>query len=392
MKTPLDKDLNKAYEAFNQNHNHLRQTLMASLPDRAEQHKPAGRANHALAFIGDTIMRSRITKIAAAAVIIIVLMVGINEFGGSGNGAGVAWGDVLENIHNSKTLTFLIRAEEQGLPSMKVMVIDPYLSRVEFLIEIPDSPISGKQIRIIDKGQGRGLILNTVKKTAKVCRAEKTGVGLYGTFRNFRDLVDFSVDKIGSRQIGDKQAIGFKLKKQSQKEQTIVKEEIKVWADPETKLPILMEATANTAEGQIIHQIITDIVFDAELNESLFSLEPPDEYELEVFDGDDYVNRIKSAVNMDRILKACREYVDEHDGQWPDNLQDLAKYGVNKPALEGYIYLKPPASPSESRIVLYEAYDSWNDGIGVGFADGHIEFIKEESDFKNRLGKNQDQR
>ena len=77
MKTPLDKDLNKVYESFSQNHKHLRQTLMASLPDRSKQHKRAGRINHALAFTGGTIMRSRITKLAAAAVIIIAVVLSI---------------------------------------------------------------------------------------------------------------------------------------------------------------------------------------------------------------------------------------------------------------------------------------------------------------------------
>ena len=33
MKLPLDNDLNKAYEAFNQKHDQLRDKLMASLPD-----------------------------------------------------------------------------------------------------------------------------------------------------------------------------------------------------------------------------------------------------------------------------------------------------------------------------------------------------------------------
>ena len=53
MKTPLDNDLNKVYESFNQNHDHLRQTLMASLPDRSKQHKRARRIHQALAFTGE---------------------------------------------------------------------------------------------------------------------------------------------------------------------------------------------------------------------------------------------------------------------------------------------------------------------------------------------------
>ena len=62
MKSPLDNKLNRAYEAFNQNHNHLRQKLMASLPYRLKHHKQAGHISHLLAFTGETIMKNRIIK------------------------------------------------------------------------------------------------------------------------------------------------------------------------------------------------------------------------------------------------------------------------------------------------------------------------------------------
>ena len=83
MNTPLDNDLNKAYEAFNQNHNHLRRSLMASLPDRTKQHRQIGRLSHVREFIGGTIMRSRITKLGAAAVMIVAVLFGIYQFGGA---------------------------------------------------------------------------------------------------------------------------------------------------------------------------------------------------------------------------------------------------------------------------------------------------------------------
>lgn len=329
-------------------------------------------------------MKSSITKLAAAAVIVIAVMVGISQLGSS----SVAWADVLENIRNSKTLTFLVRAKEQEPPIMKVMVIHPYLLRFEFLCKIPNAPIVGGQIWIVDTGKGKSLILNTVKKKGKVCPADKAMLDIYDTFRNFRDRVDYSVDEIGSRQIGDKQVIGFKLKKEEDKR------EIMVWADPETKLPILMEETCENREGQVMQHVVTDIVFDAELDVSLFSLQPPKGYKLEEFEYDPLVKRAMSAANMDRILKACRKYVNDHGGQWPDSLQDLAQYGLEKDTLTnprqpssevGYVYLKPSASPSESMVVLYEAYDTWNGGINVGLANYHVQFIKKESEFKRRL-------
>lgn len=341
-------------------------------------------------------MKNPITKFAAAAVVIIAVIIGTHQFGGSIDVASVTFADVLKNIRNSKTLTFMVRAKEQEPPIMKVMVIDPYVSRFEFLGEqMPSAPIIGGQIWIIDTDKGKALILDTVKKTGKVYPARREFLDIYDTFRNFRDRVDFSVEEIGSRQIGDKQAIGFKLKKENKNQ------EITVWADPKTKLPILMEETYENAEGQIMQHFVTDIVFDAELDKSLFILRPPEGYKAEEFEYDLRVNRLKSAVNMDRIIKACRKYVNEHNGQWPDSLQELTIYGLDKdvftnpgqPAREvGYVYLKPPTSPSESRIVLYEAHNVWDGGINVGFANYHIEFIKEESDFKNRLGENGQQR
>ncbi len=45
-------------------------------------------------------MKSPITKLAAAAVIIIAVLIGINQFGGSIDGASVAWADVTERFES----------------------------------------------------------------------------------------------------------------------------------------------------------------------------------------------------------------------------------------------------------------------------------------------------
>lgn len=100
MKTPLDNDLNKVYEAFNQNHNHLRQTLMALLPDSIKQHKQILWVAHTRDFIRGTIMKSRMTKLATAAVIFIVILIGVNQFGGSIDIATIAFADISEAMKN----------------------------------------------------------------------------------------------------------------------------------------------------------------------------------------------------------------------------------------------------------------------------------------------------
>ena len=105
MKTPLDNDLKKAYEVFNQKHDPLREALMASLPSTSKQHKQRSKFAHIGAFIGDTVMKSRITKLAAAAVIIIAVLIGIHQFGGSLDGTSVAFAlehavEALKHVEN----------------------------------------------------------------------------------------------------------------------------------------------------------------------------------------------------------------------------------------------------------------------------------------------------
>ncbi len=102
--------------------------------------------------------------------------------------------------------------------------------------------------------------------------------------------------------------------------------------------------------------------------------------------------RTKSAGKMNQILKACLGYAAEHQGNWPDDLQSLASYGIDKAKLvnpqnrqqvPGYVYRKPAASPTAPQasetIVLLEAYTAWPGGINVGFADGQVKFITDRT-------------
>jgi hypothetical protein len=64
------------------------------------------------------IMQSKMTKFAAAAVIIIGVLIGINQFGGSVDMAGVAWGAMVEKIESVENVVFHLTAnvKMQGLP------------------------------------------------------------------------------------------------------------------------------------------------------------------------------------------------------------------------------------------------------------------------------------
>ena len=106
----------------------------------------------------------------------------------------------------------------------------------------------------------------------------------------------------------------------------------------------------------------------------------------------------QSMMNIKRMLLACYMHGDKN-GEWPDTLESLLGKGIEPELLvnpaqpqlaNGYIYVKP-ALPDDlqrdpdKKIVIYEAYETWGKGICAGFADGHVEFIKDEADFLKRL-------
>jgi prepilin-type processing-associated H-X9-DG protein len=345
---------------------------------KSKQLKPsAARPN-----IWRIIMKTKITKFAAAAVIIIAVLIGTNQFSGS----SVAWGDILKNIQNAKTLTWkttlIIKGQTQQV--IRVMVLEPYNMRVE---------LEDGKVWILDHSKGKTLVLEPSRKLAMISSTAQKSLDIYNTFKNFQNMEGFTVEEIGQKQINEKLSIGFRLTKEDGKQ------EKEVWADIETGLPVLIETTETDVQSSLSLAITDEIVFDVELDNALFDIEAPEGYEKISMDGpseraSQLKNRAKSAVNIHQILKNCHMYAEDNGDEWPNSLSDLLSYGLYEEALvnprqpereNGYVYLKPEGSLSPSDIVLYEAYGSWSDGINVGFADGHIEFIKEELDFGKRL-------
>ena len=329
-----------------------------------------------------TAMRTPIIRLAAAAAIVVVLWVGIHLTGHS----GVAWADVMRNIQNARTLTYqtVLTFENGQRQVLKTMVRDPDRIRIES---------SEGRTWIVDYGQGRTLRLDPNSGQAQLSSTPQPTLNMYDAFRNFRNLPDFSVRPMGRRTLDGAAAEGFELMKAEEDHP------ITVWADPRTSLPVRIERTVKQPDGKLIQIVTINIVFDAELDESLFDLEVPAGYTRQLVDGpaeraSKIELRMQTAVKMTEILRTCLAYVQEHNGQWPDQLQDLARYGLTDDALVhpgqrdlkvGYVYRRPSATASPQQVVLYEAYDLWSEGVNVGCADGHVEFIKDESALKERL-------
>jgi outer membrane lipoprotein-sorting protein len=212
------------------------------------------------------IMNSRLKKVAVAAVILVTVLALIDQFGGSGGATSVAWADVVENVRSAKSLswktTSISEAEEPWI--IHGRLLEPGRTR----FELPDG-----NIWIFDYQKRKVLILDPAKKTFAIESTTQGHRDIYNTFRKFQDLPGFSVSQIGQREVDGRQAVGFRMTKEN------TDMEMTVWADAETQLPIRTEETVRNAQGLTRKYITTDIVFDLDLGESLFSLDSPEGYE-----------------------------------------------------------------------------------------------------------------
>jgi len=212
------------------------------------------------------IMKSKITRFAAAAAIIIAALIAV-YFVGNPLGATVTFADVIKPILNARTvvLDFIIGSEEAG-PFMQDIIVGSKIRRTFSNMET---------ILIIDTDNAKMLTLSPADKSAVYIdiqgpleKGTKSYLGLV------RDIVSKIVDnpnipvqELGEREIDGRRAVGFLLSESKIK--------LTIWADAETALPIRIEMLMGQSQT-----IIKNIEFDVPVDESLVSMDVPAGYTL----------------------------------------------------------------------------------------------------------------
>jgi len=214
------------------------------------------------------IMESKVSKIAAAAVIIAAVLIGIHQFGGPIE--GVAWADVVRPILTARTVVFnVIMAEGENVPITRVMNMGTQRVRGEVLS--PDGK-TVQAISIVDYDTSRMLQLIPSQKRAVLIEMKDLPEKPENILETMRNIItdlqndpDFSVEPLGEHEIDGRIATGFRAMGPD--------EEVTVWADSETALPIRMEQ-----KWRQMQFTCTDFQFDIDMDETLFSMEIPEGY------------------------------------------------------------------------------------------------------------------
>ena len=252
-----------------------------------------------------TIMKSRITKLSAAGVIIIAILIGVHYLGGSIESVAIA--DIVQPFLTARPATFKITIGGQGVPSQEFdgMFMEPCRMR---------QTTPGGGTVIVDLEQGKIVTLIPQAKQAVVLEVtnapEDPGdLNFFQYIRmrilNAHPLDDESVEFLGEQQIDGQPAIGYHVRKPGL--------DATLWANSETKMPLRIEVVD---EPMVI--TMSNIVFDVELDESLFSLDVPDGYNVTT------LRRDLSEPTEEDFIESFRIWAEHMDGKFPSKMDRSA--------------------------------------------------------------------
>ena len=214
-----------------------------------------------------TIMKNPITKLAAAAVIIIAVLIGAYYLGDSFNMTGAAYAEIVERLHSARTLTYAVESNS-GIEWMPSMIMEIAFKEPGYMrMSTPDGYVS-----IIDSIQGKGITILPPKK--QFIGMEMSHLQNDPAQQNFnvieklRSLPERADQQLGTREIDGREVQGFRVT-----EEGLINT---VWIDIQTRQLVLVEMEFLNALG--MSGTMSDFQFDVELDDSLFNLAPPDGY------------------------------------------------------------------------------------------------------------------
>jgi hypothetical protein len=256
------------------------------------------------------IMKSKIVKLAAAAVIIVAVVLVLYPF----TSGTPTFAQVIQPILNAQTAVFdiIIGDEAAGGPIIHDEVMG---SRIRRTLSNMPSVIS-----IIDLETSKILSLTSATKEA-VYIDLKGLPSVPNYMERLRNLIaqlqqtpEFTVEELGERDFGGQKLIGFRANHP--------KAEITIWANPVTALPVRIESI----EGQL-KVICKNVVFDVPMDETLFSMEVPEGYKQQQTQLD-----LQGSTEEDFIegLRIRAEVLG--DGQFPDSVS-VEDYLKQAPAI-----------------------------------------------------------
>lgn len=222
-----------------------------------------------------TIMKRKITKLATAAVIIIAVMIGINQFGGSFDGASVAWGKLAEKIEQIETVSYRMQSStktDNATTEALIRQSSQYGMRMD---SFQENKLSRQMYTLLEEK----IIIVILPEEKKYFRKELTEEQLQGPKiedprKWLKSLLSGKYQKLGRNVIDEVEVEGIEVEKPQFMGGALADCRVQLWVDIENELPVrLVVETIPSGKKWDFKTVFDNFQWDIELDSSVF--EPP---------------------------------------------------------------------------------------------------------------------
>jgi outer membrane lipoprotein-sorting protein len=294
-------------------------------------------------------------------------------------GAPVSFEEVAQKLQSAHSFAYRMTMEMPGANApvtMQLRFKEPGLVRTE-------TASGGGPVIVFNRQAGKRLILDPSTKTAVLMEGYLPGETRVNAqdeaasgVQSFRTLAEKNGKPVGEKQIGKTKAQGFRV-------QEATGQELLIWVDPQTRAPIQVEISGKFGGGQTYRSLINDFELDPKLDDSLFSLVPPQGYKLQTRNLS-LVDEKDAGTPEDAVVNLLRKYAEKSAGSFPPKIDDWVAYGekFKDEKIQG------PTDPKMMKLInivvrvqllLFESkgkYGYRSDGIKLGDADKMLFWYK----------------
>lgn len=350
-----ERRLSELFSAVEKGKGELDEKVMAEVRERSVREFEAcssdgdAQAVKRTVFIWRIVMESKMTKVAVAAVIVIVVGVGINYYGGSVDVASVAWADVAERIEQMPShivrARMVGRCEGEETPFMELDLIKYYSAEYGMREEMYDAfGNMANQIYILAKEKISVTVVPVLKEFKVVALSDEQ-------LRMFGMSMEQVIEQLKSdryTELGRKMVDGVVVEGIEFGDARFLTEAYpfvidsvvaRLWVDIETNLPVQMEAEIVSRDkfatiwtgGKPLRAeaVVDEFEWDAELDWSTFEPNIPDDYVL-VSDEMDSADEGKAVVGLETFGELTA-------GAYPSELDMMTVLQEGCPVIQGYI-------------------------------------------------------
>jgi hypothetical protein len=326
-------------------------------------------------FVLEFIMKSQITKLAAAAVIIIAVLIGLNIIGNGKH--GVAWAELVEHVEQIKTVVYRMTGTMKGLPgtppgqaislNIQAKFLYDYGFRVDSDTRVENEEIATNSYVLFQDG----TIVTVIPKAKKYIKLKLTEELLAKMEKDNNDpktmlkqMMKYKYTPLGRDTINGVKVEGIEVTDPNMALQgagMFDEFTAQLWCNIESDLPVLMTMKASAKNGEIVMDLVMDnFQWDVPIDTAEIQPNIPADYELLAetqFGG--------GAKDAGGIVEALKFFAELADGRYPSSLTGMTVVKEFADALQVRL-ARQPSSEGPSKEVMANIFKL--QGVGMTYA------------------------